>query len=112
MIGIELIMSVQFIYFLLTPVAKNPIEFVALEKNLKFSTGYNMVTNYTYGRYAPLPIFLNHQYYEKEFLLNMNVMLLILVLVMLLLISVKLIKTCQEKCRKGPVKEELFDNED
>lgn len=84
---------------------------VPFQKNMKFTTGFNQIYNYTYYRYAPLPIQVNHQFYEKDFLMNMNVMLLLLVLALVLLVAIKIYKIVQDKMEKKPLKpkkEEIF----
>lgn len=65
MIGIEMIMTIQFMYYLLVGVDNNMIEFIPLDRFLKYSNGFNTIYNYTYHSYAPLPNHLNHIYYEK-----------------------------------------------
>lgn len=89
-------MTLQFMYYLLVGIQDNRVEFVPMDRYLKYSTGYNTIYNYTYGSYAQMSNQLNHIYYEKEFLLNMNVMLLILVILVFIFIVVKLFKMLLE----------------
>lgn len=65
MIGLEMIMTIQYMYFLLSGIENNTIEFIPMERFMKYSTGYNTIYNYTYHSYAPLPNHLNHIFYEK-----------------------------------------------
>lgn len=93
-------MTLQFIYYLLVGIKDNRVEFVPMDRYLKYSTGYNTIYNYTYGNYAQMSNQINHIYYEKEFLLNMNVMLLILVIFVFIFIVVKMFKMLMEFINK------------
>jgi hypothetical protein len=94
MIGIELLLSCQTIYFFLATVKNNPIELTPFIKAIRYTNGYNTIQEYEYFRYQPLPDQLNHIFYEKEYLLNVNVMLALLWLIFIMLVIVRIVTKC------------------
>lgn len=83
---------------------------VPIQKYLKYTNGFNQVFNYTYYRYAPLPNQLNHQFYDKEFLLNFNVMLIGLLIVVLALIVAQIVKKVKEYSERRIEENKVFEN--